>query len=148
MNTRIASTLAVFFFILLLGITIFIFSTRDQERLQVFPATINRDCAPWDGSAFTLSIPIEDVGITISIYRSPDIRFPVTFLFPDDTMREGNAFLLSRAGLPEQLAGKVTFESVQQGKTVEGFLDLVTDSSQHFRGRFTAEWGDQLVMCG
>ena len=42
---------------LILVIAWFMYSSRNQDVAQVFPATIDRDCAPWDGSAFTVSIP-------------------------------------------------------------------------------------------
>ena len=43
-------------------------STNNQENLTVLPATINRDCAPWDGAAFTMSIPYNSVSV-ITIQR-------------------------------------------------------------------------------
>ena len=87
-------------------------------------------------------------GITISIYRSPDIKLPTTFLFPDDTMSVGNALLILPIGSPEQLTGKVYFQRVGLDIPVEGQFDLVTNAGEHFNGKFIAEWKNEIVYCG
>jgi hypothetical protein len=95
-----------------------------------------------------VSIPIEGSVIHVSIYRSPAIWLPVTYSFPDETLREGNVFLLSPNGLPELLTGRVFFGRVQQGTAVEGKFDLATATGQRFHGTFIAEWGNQFAYCG
>src|SRR4030095_4327907 len=105
----------------------YIYSNQKPEPLPVFSATIQRDCAPWDGSAFAVSIPMEEgLTIAVSIYRSPDIRFPDTFSFPDATGNIGNALLQLPIGVPEELSGKISFQSVLQECPVEGEFDLRT----------------------
>ena len=148
MQTRTRHFLALALLMLVIGITTFIFSRQNQEPVQQFPATINRDCAPWDGAAFTVSVPIAESTINISIYQSPDLRLPVTFSFPDETLRVGSALLIFPAGLPEQLRGRVYFQRVEEGKPVDGKFDLATDSGQQFRGMFKAEWETETVYCG
>src|SRR5215207_9595023 len=65
----------------------FFFRSHIKSPAHVFPATVDRDCAPWDGSAFTVSIPLPDGStISISIYWSPDIKLPSRYSFPDETM--------------------------------------------------------------
>ena len=101
--------LIVFFFIALDGI-FFYYSQPRQEPARVFPAKVNRDCAPWDGSAFTVQIPLnEGTVLDISIWRTPEIKVPITFSFPDHSGQAGNAILISHVGLPERLTGKVIF---------------------------------------
>ncbi len=135
--------------ILVLGITWFSFSTRDRSPKQTFPATINRDCAPWDGAAFTVTIPMEAGAIVdISIWQSPDIKFPVTFSFPDDTGQIGNAVYRSASGEYEQLSGKVFLSRVNRDNSVEGEFDLKNESGKSFKGSFIAEWGSEIIMCG
>jgi hypothetical protein len=149
MKSRTAFTIAIGPLILVLGIALFTFSTRNQVAIQLFKATINRDCAPWDGSAFRVSIPLDDgIIIDISIWQLPEIRLPLTFSFPDETGRVGNALLLLPVGLPEQLAGKVWFPRVEQGVPVEGEFNLLTEAGQKFKGKFEAAWEDEIVMCG
>lgn len=148
MSPRNQFLLTIAILTLIAGISLFTFLTRDREPDLVFPASIDRDCAPWDGAAFTVSIPIEEAVIKISIYQSPDIMFPVTFSLPDDTMRAGNALLLLPEGLPEQLTGKVSFQRVEQGITVEGWFDFVTNAGGQFKGMFIAEWGNDVIYCG
>ena len=134
--------------IIVFGIGVFVFSRRNQEPLPFFSATVRRDCAPWDGPAFTISIPIAESGIAISIYQAPDIQLPAMFWFPDETMQEGNALLLAPAGMPEQLRGRVSFQSVEQGKPVEGKFDLSTATGRIFKGQFKAAWDNEIVYCG
>lgn len=135
--------------ILLFGITLVSFSSRDQTPAQIFPATVNQDCAPWDGSAFTVSVPIPDgTTIDISIWRSPEIKFPVNFSFPDATGQVGNALLLLPVGSPDELTGKVFFRRVDMEKPVEGKFDLINESGKQFKGQFVAEWGNRVVYCG
>ncbi|HET9913353.1 MAG TPA: hypothetical protein VFQ13_15770 [Anaerolineales bacterium] len=141
-------TLIIFILIALGGI--WLFSTlQNRESLQVFPATVNRACAPWDGTAFTVSIPLNNGAIMdISIYRSPDIKLPISFSFPDETMRDGNALLLLPFGLPEPLAGRVWFQRVEPGQPIEGRFHLRSERGEWFDGKFLAEWEQQIVYCG
>jgi hypothetical protein len=135
--------------ILVFGIAWYTFSTRNQAAIPVFPATINRDCAPWDGSAFTVSIPYDSLStITISIWQSPDINLPVRFSFPDETRQIGFAYTLPELDPLEELTGRVTFWRVEQDVPVEGEFDFITQRGKHFKGKFKAEWGNQIVMCG
>jgi len=149
MKPRNPSLLAAGLLILILGIALFTFARRNQPPVQIFPATINRDCAPWDGPAFTVSIPYTSGSfINISIWQSPDLRLPTTFSFPDDTMRVGNATYLLRFGYSVQLTGKVFFRRVDMESPVEGEFDLVTEAGQRLKGKFKAEWDIQPVYCG
>src|SRR5688500_188696 len=121
MKPRAQFLIVIGLIILILGITWSSFSRQDQESAQVFPATINRDCAPWDGSAFTVSVPMPDGEIiNISIWQSPDIPVPVTFSFPDDTGQVGFAYIHS----DNQLSGEVFFLRVDTESPVEGKFSL------------------------
>jgi hypothetical protein len=69
--------------IIVVGMIWFVSRLKSEEPTQLYPATINRDCAPWDGMAFTVSIPwMHAATLGISIYQSPQILHPVTFHFP------------------------------------------------------------------
>jgi hypothetical protein len=132
--------------ILVLGITFFTFPKRDQETTQVFPAAIGRDCAPWDGSAFTLSIQYDPAStIMISIWQSPDIKLPSTFSFPEETGRVGEAYILPEL---DPLSGKVFFRRVDRENPVEGEFDLRDESGKRFKGMFIAEWEHKPLYCG
>ncbi|HKG54125.1 MAG TPA: hypothetical protein VKB04_07670, partial [Anaerolineales bacterium] len=134
--------------LLITGLAMYALARRSQIPEQTFSATINRDCAPWDGSAFTVSIPMEGKGIAISIYQSPEIEHPTTFLFAEDTLSTGNALLILPLGSPQQLTGKVSFQNVARDTPVKGQFDLVTNSGKHFKGKFSAEWKNEIVLCG
>lgn len=124
------TTLFVFLGLLILtldGILLYFASPR-QEPAQVFPASVSRDCAPWDGVAFTISIPYDPVTVIyISIWQSPDTRFPSTFSFPDETGRLGNAYILHEQDPLTPLHGEISLQRVEQGMPLEG------------RFRFTSE---------
>ena len=135
--------------ILILGITWLSYSTRNQEPVKFFPATINRDCAPWDGAAFTLSISNEDETIIyVSTWQSPDIIHPITFSFPDETGQVGIAYIPTNSDAFQALSGEVSFQRVEEGTPVEGEFNFTTESGKQFEGRFKAEWGNQVVYCG
>ncbi|HLO33745.1 MAG TPA: hypothetical protein VK249_31645 [Anaerolineales bacterium] len=147
MKSRILLYLAIGLFIL--GTAWFIFSKRGYGPGQVLPATINRDCAPWDGAAFTVKIPASaGAMISASIYQSPEIALPVTFSFPDETGRTGNALVLLPVGEPAELSGKVSFQGIEPGTPVDGRFDLLSETGQVFQGKFRADWGNEIVMCG
>ncbi|HVF24617.1 MAG TPA: hypothetical protein VNA23_01935 [Anaerolineales bacterium] len=144
MKPRTQFLVAIGLIILILGIAWYTFSTRNQAAIEVFPATINRDCAPWDGSAFTVSIPMDNEMINISIWQSPDIPVPVTFSFPDETGQIGFAYMHP----DDQLSGKVFFLRVDETGPVEGEFDLKDQSGRQFKGKFKAEWGNEVMYCG
>jgi len=130
------------------GLIWLLFSTQEESR-TVFNATLTRDCAPWDGAAFTVSIPYDrTTTVTISIWRSPDIKFPVAFSFPDQTGRLGFAYSLSQLDPLEPLAGRVSFTRVEQGSPVRGEFNLSTENGRQFQGKFSADWGNIYAMCG
>ena len=134
---------------MVLGVVWFFYTRETQAPARAFPATVNRDCAPWDGGAFTISIPFHDVStIQISIYRSPDIKLPSSFSFPDESSREGNASLLLPGASPQRLAGKVWFQRVEEGTPVEGRFEFRSEAGVKFEGKFVAEWGDEIIYCG
>ena len=123
--------------------------SNNQEDLAVLSATVNRDCAPWDGSAFTVLIPYNaSTNILISIWQSPDIKLPVKYTFPDESMRAGNAIFQSPSGEYEQLTGRVSFLRVDRERPVQGDFDLRDESGNQFRGKFIAEWGNEVAYCG
>ena len=147
MKSRTLFYMAIGF--LILGIAWFIYSSRSQEPVQVFPATINRDCAPWDGAAFTVLIPYDStITISLSIWQLPDIKLPVTFTFPDETGQIGSAYILTELDHLQELDGEVSFTRVEEGIPVEGEFNLTNESGKQFKGRFEAEWGNQVVYCG
>ena len=146
MKSQIAIVVAAS--LLILGTIVYILFTRDLPPEHAFPAVVQRDCAPWDGAAFTVSIPVESRMIQISVWKSPEIKLPVAYSFPDDTGTVGSAFLLSAAGIQEELSGRVTFRSVTQENPVEGRFDLLSETGRKYTGKFTAAWKNKTVLCG
>ena len=149
MKPRTVFFIAIGILVIIVSIAWIIFSSRNQAAIKVFPATINRDCAPWDGAAFTVSFRYDPITtITISIWQSPDINFPSTFSFPDETGQVGYAYILPELDPLGQLSGQVFFWRVDEGSPVDGRFDLLTEAGQQFKGQFKAEWGNEIVYCG
>jgi hypothetical protein len=149
MKSRISLYVLLGLLLIALGGIWFFYGGENRTPLHVFSATINRDCAPWDGGAFTVSIPLRNgSSMAISIFRSPEIKLPASFSFPDESMRDGNALLLPPVGPPEQLTGKVWFQRVEQGIPIEGRFQFQTEIGTQFKGRFIAEWGNEIIYCG
>ena len=145
MKPRTQFLITIGMLILILAITWFSFSRRDQKPAQTLQATINRDCAPWDGAAFTLLISYDSITtISISIWQSPDIELPVTFSFPDDTGQIGFAYLHP----DNPLRGEVSLLGLDEAGPVEGGFDLKNESGRRFNGKFKAEWGNEIMYCG
>lgn len=124
-------------------------SMQQKDGSTVYRAMVTRDCAPWDGTAFTVSIPYDSaVTVMISIWRSPDIKIPMTFSFPDQTGRVGFAYYLSGSAAFEPLAGRASFTRVEERGPVKGEFNLSTESGRQFQGKFIADWGATIAMCG
>jgi hypothetical protein len=149
MKTLVQYFITIGLLVLALVIAWHIFSTPGQASGPVFPATINRDCAPWDGAAFTISIPTDSMSIVqVSIWQLPDMKRSSTFSFPDESGRVGYAALSTELGSPEQLTGRVFIRSVEQGLPVEGEFNLFTETGREFRGKFIANWKNLIAICG
>jgi len=148
MSTQTKLFIALGLLITIVGLALFISLDRNSDSGPAIAATVNRDCAPWDGSAFTVTVPLQNMSISVSIYQAPDIKHPTSFLFPDKTQQVGSALLIMPLGSPEPLKGNVSFQRVAQDLPVEGKFDLVTNDGQRFKGRFIAEWRNEVVLCG
>ncbi len=149
MKSRTWFFILIALLILFFGLALFTYSARNPETAPVLPAAINRDCAPWDGMAFTVTISYDPVSvIDISIWQAPDISIPVTFRFPDLSGRVGNAVYRPQFGEPEQLTGTVFFRRVGEEGPVEGGFDFERGDGMQFKGKFKAGWGSQIALCG
>jgi hypothetical protein len=141
--------LALGFVILALALVLFTDSRRVQKSVTALDATVNRDCAPWDGAAFTVSIPYDQGStITISIWRAPDFDLPTTYTFPDETGQVGQAYILWELDPLMPLHGEVSFQRVREGQPVEGRFSLTSEGGEQFQGSFVAAWEGRTVFCG
>lgn len=140
------------FFLLWLLLAGFILSACTAPAVPsapTFPAVIQADCAPWDGAAFTLSIPFDTGQLArISIYRAPDFQLRTTFSFPDTTGRVGNAVYQPELGEAQTITGRLTVDPVALDTPVRGEFDLQSTDGLRMRGRFEATWIQAQAMCG
>lgn len=149
MKPRRWLVLLVTLFVIVLGGIFYFYSLPNQEPEKIFPATVSRDCAPWDGSAFTVAIQYDaETIVFISIWKSPDIPSSSTFELPDENQQIGEAYLLPTSGMRIELNGKVWFQRVEEGMPIEGRFRLTSERGEAYEGGFTAEWESQMVYCG
>jgi hypothetical protein len=146
MKPNSPSLAALVLLALLAGIVLILFSAQNQSSAQAILAMASRDCAPWDGPAFVVSIPTGFGSmIQVSIWQSPRIMLPASFSFPGE---HGNAMVYPKLGSPEQLSGSVTFQRVEQGLPITGEFNLRASGGRQFQGAFKALWTDTIVACG
>jgi hypothetical protein len=149
MKSRTIIFTAIILLILPLCTAVFVFHIQKPNSAEFFAATIYRDCAPWDGAAFTVSIPYNPGGmIQVSIWQSPDIKHPYILTFPNATGRTGNANYSLRFSNPVPLTGNVFFWHIDEESPVEGHFGLITEAGERFNGWFKAEWEHKAALCG
>jgi hypothetical protein len=135
---------------LILAVILWVYFTIQTVQTDVvFEAIVNRDCAPWDGMAYTIIIP-DRAGskIVVSIWKSPDFHFPGTYSFLDSSGRVGTAVLQSPVDSFQPLNGKITMHPFKAGNPIEGWFNFTTEDGGVFIGNFKAEWGNQTAFCG
>jgi hypothetical protein len=149
MNLRTRFLIGLGLLLIVSAAIFFTLVAKNQENIPAYSATIFRDCAPWDGAAFTISIRLSwGVVIQASIYRSPNIELPGSFSFPDETGQVGNVILVTPTGSSEGLSGKVSFQQITEENPVEGKFDLLTKTGKPLKGKFMAEWENKIALCG
>jgi len=121
----------------------------------MFHGEVSRDCAPWDGPAFSVSIStvanakkVEPPILHVSIWQSPNLKSGGRFVFPDLSQRIGAAFIEPSSGSETPLRGTVTFTKVMSGETVEGQFDFLDPNGRRYAGRFSANWTAISASCG
>jgi hypothetical protein len=127
-------------------------------RTDPIAATIQNDCAPWDGAAFRVDVPAATLGVraesafvSVSVWKSPHIATRTTFHFADGTSAipdSGAAVLWSKGGQAERLRGWVTFESVNGDAPVDGAFELTSKTGARFAASFHATWLTTRMFCG
>jgi hypothetical protein len=134
-----------------LGIGLYMLLADYAGSAVPLDARVDRDCAPADGPAFTLTIPVEGAPgsmIVISIWHAPDFLLPMAFSVPDETGGTGNAVYRPASGPDEPLSGRVSFRQVKLGEPVVGQFNLTSEGGEIFNGRFRAVWGMTTIPCG
>jgi hypothetical protein len=122
-------------------------------------AVIYYSFAPWDGAAYAIEIPLQDVdgasqpNIRINIWGYPEFLGPKTIKFsgeedPDGGPSKGDGRALFQANLnksmPERLKGSISFSVLQNGHPVLGIYEFTTlDGKWKFKGSFQAKWGNE-----
>lgn len=115
-------------------------------------ATISETCAPWDGPAFEITIPLDATTsatiVTVAIWKAANISRSTTFRFPDSTQTLGAAWMLTHAGKHEDLTGWITLASVQADQPISGSMVFTSRSGRRISRTFRAEWRNRRAICG
>jgi hypothetical protein len=154
--------------ILLMGATSFLLASVVTSRINAAEtpvsgapdhATIYYSAAPWDGAAYAIEIPLERTNdasqpfIRINIWGNPEFSEPKTLSFSGREDPGGGAGKgVGRASYqgvlnkswPENLAGSITFKTLQKDQPVSATYELATlDGKKKFKGNFQAAWGNK-----
>ena len=127
---------------------------RAAQEPRLSPAIAWRDCAPWDGPAFTVAVGREGATsvdparpwLRISIWQEAGTRHGVTYRFPDTTQKLG-AVEYGGTAFPS-VNGTVTFPSAVSEEVVAGSFDFMTPDGRHLAGRFRGGWRPVAALCG
>jgi hypothetical protein len=125
-------------------------------------ATVEPDCAPWDGAALAFWIPTERLGgprdgwLLLRIWRPPT-RAAGRYDFPDTTDRIGRVVHFVSLSSPaaivwetqpyEELRGVVRVDRVDTNHPVRLDLDLSAATGTRLAGRVEAQWIEARVVC-
>lgn len=134
----------------------------EKERTEL-SATVEHDCAPWDGAAFGLWIPAARFGgnpdswIYLRIWQDPD-KSKTSFVFSDKTGKIGNVRYYLALKSPQlivwekqphqELKGQVRFIRINESESVLGEFDFLSEKSIHLKGNFEARWINKMALCG
>ena len=126
-----------------------------QGDVSTFYAEIQRDCAPWDGAAFSVSIQpvaglkkIDVPFIHVAIWQAPNLRGSAKFAFPDLTGKIGAAYIQTRSESVTPLRGTISFRRVMPNEIVEGQFDFLDPNGKRYSGKFAATWNGKIALCG
>lgn len=120
----------------------------------VATARIARTCAPWDGAAFTVSVPAGNgvdpaalPALQLSVWSSPQFDGERKVVFAEGDDRTGVAMYAETADHATPLTGEATFRQAADG-SIEGTLRLKAADGRRFEQRFHGRLDDRVVMCG
>ncbi|MEE3716110.1 hypothetical protein V2H45_05040 [Tumidithrix elongata RA019] len=116
-------------------------------------AEIRHDCAPWDGSAFRITLTDSNdqksstTTIDVAIWQAPAFNEPVSFTLTESS-RIGRVRFVTQFGTPSVLTGQIGFKRVKESEPVEGNFDFVTKQGDRKQGTFRAIWKPNSALCG
>jgi len=126
-------------------------STRPEA---VAVADIARACAPWDGAAFSVSVPLREgadpaalPALRVMVWSPPRFERERTVVFADGDDRTGVAQYAESEDRATPLTGEATFRQTADGG-LEGTLRLKAADGRRFERRFRGRLDDRRVMCG
>ena len=80
--------------------------------------------------------------------NSPDFEIPGTFSLPNEARQVGSAYIVSQLDPLIPLKGEVSFQRIGRTGPIEGRFSLTSERGETFAGKFIAEWGEQMAICG
>jgi len=117
-------------------------------------ADVARACAPWDGAAFSVSVPLREgadpgalPALRVMVWSPPQFEHERTVVFADGDDRTGVAQYMEAEDRATPLTGEATFRQAADGG-IEGTLRLKAADGRRFERRFRGRLDDRMVMCG
>ena len=130
----------------------------DQGELTPYPyAYARRDCAPWDGPAFSVVLtdtPAQPDSLTtsflrIAVWRGIESAIGRTLAWEGTTSQVGTASRCQADGRCEEASrGEIRVEWRTADSLLGGEFRVDFGRTRSERGRFTAAWVPDRVMCG
>lgn len=121
---------------------------QGAQQPEVRKGTVQLDCAPWDGEAFMISLPLPNGSgplkprVIVSFWIAPDVPGPKTFVFDANQRLGAASWWHSGHADADALFGSVRVQGVKVGSNVVGDLDLQTQDGTTFKFTFEAHWVD------
>ena len=113
-----------------------------------------KGCAPWDGAAVRISLPLDPRHayplISVGIWRDD---LPQSFAF-DENVNHGSSesgkgvvsYCPREAACEPVKTARFTFDDSREGVT--GTYEATLSGGNTVQGSFTAEWEERIVLCG
>ncbi len=115
--------------------------------------TIQGDCAPWDGAALAVALPMDSLGagaqLLFSVWKSDHEAAEHRWFIGSEGESDGVGRLCATPNRCVNVrSGWVEFNDIRVGDNTEGGYRLSLEDGRLLVGRFLARWIERRVLCG
>jgi hypothetical protein len=120
------------------------------------PALAWPDCAPWDGAATRIVIPLSagddrasQVDLTLALYEAPQAIRGKSWTISESSANQLSVSLCPAGGpCRYATAGWIRVESGSEGSDIRGQYRVTLSDGQVLNGRFSAPLQQRVQLCG